>query len=126
MKGEPMKVFKDDSPIYLQLRAYIEEAILTQALKENESLPSLRVMAKEYNLNPITISNAINMLEDEGILFKKRGIGIFVQENARSIIISKKGSEFLKEELALGIKKAKLLEIPKKNVVNLVNEIYGE
>ncbi len=121
-----MKVFKDDSPIYLQLRAYIEEAILTQALKENESLPSLRVMAKEYNLNPITISNAINMLEDEGILFKKRGIGIFVQENARSIIISKKGSEFLKEELALGIKKAKLLEIPKKNVVNLVNEIYGE
>lgn len=121
-----MKVFKDDSPIYLQLRTLIEEAILTGALKENESLPSLRVMAKDYKLNPITISNAINILEDEGILFKKRGIGIFVEEHARKKLISKKSEEFINHDLRNLLNKAKLLEVPQKEIIAIVKSVYGE
>ena len=75
-----MKAFKDDIPIYLQLRQQIEEQILVRALKEDDRLKSLREMAAEYRINPITAGNAVNALVDEGILYHKRGIGIFVSD----------------------------------------------
>lgn len=121
-----MNAFKDNMPIYIQIRNYIETAILSGALKENEALPSLRQLAKEHMLNPITISNAINLLEDDDILYKKRGIGIFVQNNAKKKIISKQSNEFIKEALTVTIEKAKLLEIPASTLIDKIRQIYGE
>lgn len=125
-KGGRMNAFKDNMPIYIQIRNYIETAILSGALKENEPLPSLRQLAKEHMLNPITISNAINLLEDDDILYKKRGIGIFVQKNAKKKIISKQSNEFIKDELNTIIEKAKLLEIPASTLIDKIRQIYGE
>ncbi|MDD3501931.1 MAG: GntR family transcriptional regulator, partial [Candidatus Cloacimonetes bacterium] len=64
-------------------------------------------------------------LEDEGILFKKRGIGVFVEKNAKSKIISKQRNEFLLKTLSQTIEKAKLLEINEEVLINQVKKIYG-
>ena len=75
--------WNDKEPIYLQLRDQIRNMILIGDLKENEALPSVRQVAADYQLNPITVSKAWQHLVDEGLVEKKRGLGMFVIENAR-------------------------------------------
>lgn len=121
-----MRVFKEDIPIYLQLRQQIEEQILARALNEEDRLKSLREMAAEYRINPITAGNAVNLLVDEGILYHKRGIGIFVSPGAREMIISNRRSSFIQESLEPSLRLAKSYEIPKEEVINKVKSVYGE
>lgn len=121
-----MNAFKDDIPIYLQLRRQIEEQILAKALKEEDRLKSLREMAAEYRINPITAGNAVNALVDEGVLYLKRGIGIFVSPGAREIIIANRKGSFMQESLVPALKLAKGYEISREEVFNEVKTIYGE
>jgi len=121
-----MKAFKDDIPIYLQLRQQIEEQILARALKEEDRLNSLREMAAEYRINPITAGNAVNALVEEGILYHKRGIGIFVSPGAREMIIRSRKSSFVQESLVPTIKLAKGYEISREEIINKVKKVYGE
>lgn len=121
-----MKVFKDDVPIYLQLRQQIEEQILARALREEESVKSLRVLAQEYRINPLTAANAINLLVDEGILYQKRGIGVFVSTGARDQIIKSRRGRFIEDTLVPAMQLAKRLEITEEEVIKKVRVIYGE
>jgi len=120
-----MNVFNNDTPIYIQIKEYIEAAILNGDLLENEPIPSLRQLAKDFTLNPITIANAINILENDDVLYKKRGIGVFVQKNAKKKIISKQRSEFLKTTLPQIIGKAKLLDVAEESIIECIKNIYG-
>lgn len=121
-----MKAFRDDLPIYLQLRRQIEEQILMRVLKEDDPVKSLRVMAQEYRINPLTAANAINALVDAGILYQKRGIGVFVSPEAREMIIASRRSSFVEETLVPALTLAKGLEIPSGDIINTVKSIYGE
>jgi DNA-binding transcriptional regulator YhcF (GntR family) len=121
-----MKAFRDDLPIYLQLRQQIEEQVLMRVLKADEPVKSLRVLAQEYRINPITAANAINALVDEGILYQKRGIGVFVSPDARSKIISSRRSKFVEETLVPALNLAKGLEIPAGELISTIKKIYGE
>ena len=67
--------FNEEIPLFLQIERELKEQIITGALKEEEAIPSIRVMAKEYRINPNTVSRAVTDLVNEGILYKKRGIG---------------------------------------------------
>ena len=120
-----MKIFNDESPLYLQLRKHIEELILERALPEEAAIPSIRIMARDYNLNPITVGNALSSLVDEGILYKKRGVGMYVSPGAREMIIQIRGRDFLSEKLEPVLKKAKQLEIAKHEILTLTDTIYG-
>lgn len=120
-----MKMFNDDVPIYLQLRRHIEDLILDRVLSEEDSIPSLRVMAKDYRLNPITISNALSALVDEDILYKKRGLGIYVSQGARRKIIEARRGSFEEEELKPALKRARQLEIQQNDLIELIEEVYG-
>ncbi len=120
-----MKLFNEDSPIYVQLRKHIEELILNRILQEEDAIPSLRVMAKDYSLNPITVANAVGALVDEGILYKKRGVGIFVSAGAREHIISHRSETFIKETLEPALNMANRLEIPKTLLTKLLDSVYG-
>jgi DNA-binding transcriptional regulator YhcF (GntR family) len=120
-----MKIFNDDSPLYLQLRKHIEERILNRAIGDDEPMPSLRNMARDYNLNPITVGNAIGALVDEGILYKKRGVGIYVTPGARKMIIKIRTKDFAATTLEPAINMAKQLEIPKRQIMETVECIYG-
>ena len=121
-----MTIFKDDIPIYLQLRQKIEEQILAETLKEGDKLKSLRLLAAEYRINPITAGNAVNSLVDEGVLFQKRGIGVFVSLGARDIIIHNRYDDFIRDTLTPSLKLAKSYEMPQSELNDLILKIYGE
>ena len=121
-----MNAFKEDVPIFLQLRQQIEEQILARALKEEDQLKSLRVLAAEYRINPITAGNAITALVSEGVLYQKRGIGIFVAPGARDMIIRSRKGSFIRENLEPTIRLAKSYDIAKDEIIAKTNSIYGE
>jgi DNA-binding transcriptional regulator YhcF (GntR family) len=120
-----MKVFNEDTPIYLQLRRHIEELILNGHLKEEEAIPSIRIMARDYSINPLTVGNALSALMEEGILYKKRGVGIFVTPGARQQIIIDRSGDFIEEKLKPILQMARQLELPRDNIQEIINEIYG-
>ncbi len=118
--------FNEGIPIYLQIKEEIENAIVTSSLKEEETIPSIRVLAQQYKLNPQTISNAVSELLNEGILYKKRGIGMFVEKGAQKKLKKKKCNEFRNSDLKKVIMKSKSLEITKTELMNILDSIYEE
>ena len=120
-----MDKFDNQRPLYLQLKEIIEEAILMDVLKPDEVVPSIRSLAKDYKLNPITVSNAIDVLVESGILYKKIGIGMFVCPEAKQKICSQQTDNFQNKELKIAIEKAKMLGIAKEAVTEIISNIYG-
>ncbi len=118
--------FDDSIPIYLQIKEEIENAILTGALVEEKAVPSIRTLAKQYRLNPQTIANAFNELINEGLLFKKRGIGMFVKREAKEKLKHKKMNEFRNCELEKVIRQGKTLGVKKEEILKTIEEIFNE
>ncbi len=116
--------FDESIPFYLQIKEEIENAVISNALKEDEIVPSIRTLAQQYRLNPQTISNAVSELLNEGLLYKKRGIGMFVQKGARKILKKRKSEEFRKNDLKKIIVKGKSLGISKQELMEILESIY--
>ncbi|MCB5224922.1 MAG: GntR family transcriptional regulator [Candidatus Cloacimonadaceae bacterium] len=121
-----MNIFNNDSPLYLQLRKHIEEQILEKRIPEEAAIPSIRELARQYQLNPLTVGNALGSLVDEGVLYKRRGVGFFVAKGARGLIIKNRSGAFVEEELKPAFQRARQLEIPFKEVLEMIETIYGE
>ncbi len=113
------ELLSQDKSIYLQLSEMIETDILRGILLEEERVPSTNELAKLYTINPATAAKGINLLVDEGILYKKRGIGMFVAKGAKEQIINKRKDAFyenymkglLEEAKSLGISSDQLIEM---------------
>ena len=88
----------DDQPIYRQLRDRVVEMILDGTLAEGDSLPSVRNVAAEHRLNPLTVLKGYQELVDEGLVEKRRGLGMFVREGATGKLMTDERAKFLKEE----------------------------
>ena len=88
----------DSQPIYRQLRDRVVAMVLEGALKEGEALPSVRQVAAEYRLNPLTVLKAYQQLVDEGLVEKRRGLGMFVSAGAPSALMKDERSRFLTQE----------------------------
>jgi GntR family transcriptional regulator len=88
----------DNQPIYWQLREKTVAAILDGTLSENEPLPSVRQVAVDFQINPLTVSKAYQSLVDDHLVEKRRGVGMFVREGARSQLLASERDKFLKEE----------------------------
>ena len=121
-----MKKFDDSIPIYLQIKEEIENAVIKGTLKEDEAIPSIRVLAQQYRLNPQTISSAFSELLSEDILFKKRGIGMFVQNGAKKILIKKKQIEFRENIFQTILQKGKTINISKDEMIDTINKFFEE
>jgi DNA-binding transcriptional regulator YhcF (GntR family) len=118
--------FNEDIPIYLQIKEEIENAILTNTILEEDKVPSIRELAQQYRLNPQTISNAVSELMNEGILYKKRGIGMFVEKGAQKKLKKKKDSEFRNSDLKKLVIKSRSLGITKTELIKILDSIYEE
>jgi DNA-binding transcriptional regulator YhcF (GntR family) len=116
--------FDDSVPIYLQIKKELETAIISGALKEDEPIPSIRVLAQDYRVNPQTISNAITELLNEEMLYKKRGIGMFVNPGAKDNLIRKKNLEFRQKDLIKIVEISKALGIEKEELIEEIRKIY--
>jgi len=114
-----------DKSIYIQIAELIENEILLGNLKEEDQAPSTNQFAKLYQINPATARKGLNILVDEGILYKKRGLGMFVAEGARKKIVKKRQSSFFKEILPEVIKEANRLEITLDELIDYIKELKG-
>ena len=90
--------WNDNTPIYRQLRERVIAMILDGALKEGDALPSVRQVAADFQLNPITVSKAYQELVDENLVEKRRGLGMYVNDGARDALLKAERERFLREE----------------------------
>ena len=87
-----------DTPIYIQLYQQVIQRILDGHVKDGDALPSVRNVAAEYRLNPVTISKAYQMLQDEQIVEKQRGKGLFVMSGVQDKILQRERAAFLQND----------------------------
>ncbi len=90
--------WNEDQPIYRQLRDRVVAMILEKVLTDGDALPSVRNVAAEYRLNPLTVLKGYQELVDEGLVEKKRGRGMFVNEGARTMLLKAERRRFLEKE----------------------------
>jgi DNA-binding transcriptional regulator YhcF (GntR family) len=90
--------WNDSQPIYRQLRDRVVAMILDGVLKEGDPLPSVRTVAAEYRVNPLTVLKGYQQLVDEGLVETRRGRGMFINEGARGLLLAGEREKFLAEE----------------------------
>jgi len=90
--------WNDSQPIYRQLRDRVVAMILEGVLKEGDSLPSVRTVAAEYRVNPLTVLKGYQQLVDEGLVETRRGRGMFINSGARNLLMQGERQKFLAEE----------------------------
>jgi DNA-binding transcriptional regulator YhcF (GntR family) len=90
--------WNDNQPIYRQLRDRVVAMILDGVLKEGDPLPSVRTVAADYRLNPLTVLKGYQELVDEELVEKKRGLGMYVKDGARNLLLKGERQKFLAEE----------------------------
>lgn len=118
-----MAFLMDDSrPIFIQIAERIEDDIIEGILPEESQVLSTNQFAAFYKINPATAAKGVNMLVDEGILYKKRGIGMFVAEGARAKVIEKRKEQFFEEYVVTMIREAKKLGISAEQLTDMIRK----
>lgn len=119
-----MKILQDSlKPIYIQIAEGIEDDILNGILTENKQAYSQYQIAKQFNINPATAAKGINVLVSEGILYKKRGMGMHVSEGAKEMIQTKRKENFYTTLLKSLLVEAKKLGISKDEIKERMDKI---
>ncbi len=115
----------NNKPIFIQIRELIEDQIVNNQLKEGEQAPSTNQLVSFYKINHATVTKGVNQLVDEGILFKKRGIGMFVAEGAKKKLMEKRKEAFMDEYVAPMILEASKIGISLDDLLSLIQKIKG-
>lgn len=92
-----MSAFDETRPIFLQIAERIEGDVLDGVLQEEGQVPSTNEIAAFYRINPATAAKGVNLLVDEGLLYKRRGIGMFVAPGARTAVLAKRREQFYRQ-----------------------------
>ena len=114
--------FRDDKAIYLQIADYFYENILTHEMDPDERIPSVRDLAIETEVNPNTVMRTYKHLQDNNIIYNKRGIGYFISEEAFQITHNMKKEEFITERLPQFFRSMKNLNISIAEIESLFRE----
>lgn len=113
-----------EKSIYLQISEMLENDILRDVLLEEERVPSTNELAKLYAINPATAAKGINLLVDAGILYKKRGIGMFVSSGAKESIRRRRREAFFDTYLYSILEEAKRLNISHDELISMIDGNY--
>lgn len=114
--------FAEEKPIYLQVAQKLEDAILAGAFAEEEQIPSTTEISVTYRINPATALKGVNLLVDDRIIYKRRGLGMFVCPGAKETILSKRRQLFYDTFIASLLREAEKLGISREQVVALIQE----
>ena len=117
--------WNDSQPIYWQLKERTIAMILDGTLQEGDTLPSVRTVASDFQLNPITVSKSYQALVDDGLVEKRRGLGMFVCEGARKKLMQKEREKFLKEEWPAMVNRIRQLGLDTTKLLQYVTEQEG-
>lgn len=113
-------------PLYLQIANEIEEGIFIGNNEEESQIPSTNEVALMYKINPATVLKGMNILVDDGIIYKKRGIGMFVCEGALEKIRTKRQNQFYSEYIESMVQEAKKLNLKKDDIINMITRRYED
>ena len=120
-------IWNENSPIYQQLRDRIITLIIEGELKEGEAVPSVRQVSSDYRINHLTVAKAYQELIAEGLLEKRRGIGMFVLEGAQDKLLAKEQEKFLSTEFPDLLKRIQSLGISKSQITEMIEkEMKGQ
>ena len=114
------EILTQEKSIYLQIAEMIETDILRDILLEEERVPSTNELAKLYAINPATAAKGVNILVDEGVLYKKRGIGMFVSAGAKEAILSRRKNGFYDNYVKKLLEEAASIGLGKEEVIQLI------
>ncbi|GAA0319846.1 GntR family transcriptional regulator [Oceanobacillus oncorhynchi subsp. oncorhynchi] len=114
--------FRSDKPIFVQVREQIEDQIVNDQLKEGEQAPSTNQLVQFYKINHATISKGVTQLVDEGILYKKRGVGMFVAEGAKQKLVQKRKQAFMDDYVIGLVQEAEKLRITEDEIIDLIKK----
>lgn len=110
----------ENCPIFLQIAERIEEDILAGRLTEEEQVPSTNQFAALYQINPATAAKGVNLLVDQGILYKKRGVGMFVATGSRERLMEKRREVFFEQYVVTMLREAKRLGIEEEQMIAMI------
>jgi DNA-binding transcriptional regulator YhcF (GntR family) len=122
MKMKP--TLNEDTPIFLQIADMIKDDLVEGLLSEGEQIPSTTELSNFYNINRATAQKGIALLMDEGIVAKKRGIGVFIAEDARDKLVNTRMQDFSNSYIQNMVKEAKRLNISKEELIRRVEQDY--
>lgn len=112
----------DQSLIYLQIAQMLEDDILRGVYREEEQVPSTNELAREYGINPATAAKGINLLVAEGVLYKRRGIGMFVAPGAMAAVKEKRRKALGEQYLLPLLREAKSLGLDREELLTMVKD----
>ena len=121
-----MSDLAESLPIYIRIVEGVKDAILNGQLKEEEQIPSTTHLSKEYNINIATVNKGINVLVDEGLVYKKRGIGMFVKKGATRQLIDERRKVFKERYIKASLIEAKRLHFEVEELQAMVQEVFDE
>jgi GntR family transcriptional regulator len=113
---------KSEIPIYIQIAQSIEDGILKGILKEDQAIPSTTEISVKFKINPATVAKGFNLLADEGIIYKKRGVGMFVSNGSKEILIQKRKDSFYRNYVVTLIEEAKKLSISTEDIISMIKK----
>lgn len=112
----------DGRPIFLQIAEGIESQILDGSMPEESQVPSINELAQFHRINPATALKGVNLLVDAGILYKRRGIGMFVAEGARARLLADRRAEFTELHVRPLADRARSLGLSTKDVQDMIKK----
>lgn len=119
-------MLNEQTSIYLQIAQMMENDILRGIYQEEEQVPSTNELARQFRINPATAAKGINLLVEEGILYKKRGIGMFVSTGAVAAIRQKRKAAFYEDYVKTLVNEAKNLHIDKAELLEMIGKAQSE
>ena len=119
-------ILNDQSLIYLQIARMLEDDILRGIYQEEEQVPSTNELSRVYHINPATAAKGLNLLVDEGILYKKRGIGMFVAAGSKQKIIQKRKDSFFETYVRSLVDEARTLAIGKEELMAMIEQAAAD
>lgn len=112
--------FNSEIPIYLQISQSIEDDIIKGVFPEETQIPSTTEISVNLKINPATVAKGFNLLVDEGVIYKKRGVGMFVREGAKGKLIEKRKEAFYKNYVVRLLEEAKKLDISIHDIIKMI------
>ena len=116
----------DQALLYLQIARMLEDDILRGVYQEEEQVPSTNELAREYNINPATAAKGINLLTAENILYKRRGIGMFVSPGAKEKVRQKRKTAFIDDYIRPLVREARSLGLTPQELGRMTEQVMGE
>lgn len=113
-------------PIYVQIAEWLETEIINENIKEDEKMYSQYQLADKFNVNPATAAKGLTLLVEDNILYKKRGLGMFVKEKAKEKILEKRKDESLMTLVYDLVREAEYLDVSNDELYQLIEKVREE